>query len=275
LKRYEALAGEFEDSIRNGVLQSGDRLPSVRSTSVSRGLSQSTVFEAYYLLEARGLVRARDRSGYFVNTPGRAAAMPLETVSRPSSEPLPLDVRSKMFAILESTESRDVVPFGSAFPSPLLFPLGRLGRSLLHIAKSFEPWDTVDYMTLGSPELRRQIALRYLADGMPIHMDEIVITNGALEALNLCLSAVTWPGDSVIVECLAFYGALQALELATIWTARYPPFTDTRFRCNPVNRLIIRATNANVGFGAMNSFVCNFAMGCLLTLPDRIVLLQS
>lgn len=222
LKLYESLAGEFEDSIRNGVLRSGDRLPSVRSTSASRGLSQSTVFQAYYLLEARGFVRARDRSGYFVNRPGRAVPMPLEAMSRPSSEPIPLDVCSKVFAILESTKSRDVVPFGSAFPSPLLFPLGRLGRSMAHSAKSFDPWNTVDYLTPGSPELRRQIALRYLADGMPIHMDEIVITNGALEALNLCLSTVTRPGDSVIVECPTFYGALQALELRELKALQVP-----------------------------------------------------
>jgi DNA-binding transcriptional MocR family regulator len=39
-----------------------------------------------------------------------------------------------------------------------------------------------------------------------------VVTNGALEALNLCLAALTRPGDSVIIECPSFYGALQALE---------------------------------------------------------------
>jgi DNA-binding transcriptional MocR family regulator len=41
---------------------------------------------------------------------------------------------------------------------------------------------------------------------------DIVVTNGALEALNLCLQAVTQPGDTVIVEAPTFYGALQALE---------------------------------------------------------------
>ena len=42
--------------------------------------------------------------------------------------------------------------------------------------------------------------------------DEIVITAGALEALNLSLQAVTEPGDWVVVENPCFYGALQALE---------------------------------------------------------------
>lgn len=42
--------------------------------------------------------------------------------------------------------------------------------------------------------------------------NDIVVTNGALEALNLCLQAVAEPGDTVIVEAPTFYGALQALE---------------------------------------------------------------
>ncbi|HEY5799598.1 MAG TPA: winged helix-turn-helix domain-containing protein, partial [Burkholderiaceae bacterium] len=66
MKRYELLADELAEAIRTGVMQPGDRLPSVRQTRASRGVSASTVFEAYYRLEARGLIRARERSGYYV-----------------------------------------------------------------------------------------------------------------------------------------------------------------------------------------------------------------
>ena len=55
MKRYEQLAEELARSIQDGAFQPGDRLPSVRQMSRSRGVSPSTVFEAYYLLEARGL----------------------------------------------------------------------------------------------------------------------------------------------------------------------------------------------------------------------------
>lgn len=61
-------------------------------------------------------------------------------------------------------------------------------------------------------ELRQAIARRYALQGITISPDEIVITAGALEALNLSLQAVTEPGDWVIVENPCFYGALQALE---------------------------------------------------------------
>ena len=67
MTRYQALADDIEASIRAGVLRPGERLPSVRHSCESRGLSASTVFQAYYLLEARGLVRARERSGYYVS----------------------------------------------------------------------------------------------------------------------------------------------------------------------------------------------------------------
>lgn len=212
MKRYEALAEEIAQSIRTGVMKLGDRLPSVRTASSSRGVSPATVFEAYYLLEARGLVRARERSGYYVIA-GAKALPPEPEISLPSSgESTVVDVSNLVFDVLESAKVRDVVPLGSAFPSPLLFPLQRLGRSMASSVQVMDPWSTVDDLTPGNPSLRRQIALRYLADGLHVHTDEIVITNGALEALNLCLQAVARPGDSVIVESPTFYAALQALE---------------------------------------------------------------
>lgn len=212
MKRYEALAEEIAQSIRTGVLKLGDRLPSVRQTSTSRSVSPSTVFEAYYLLEAKGLIRARDRSGYYVIAGAKVLPPEPELSSHPSGESSPVDVSELVFGILESAKTRDVVPLGSAFPSPLLFPLPRLAKSMATSVQEMDPWSTVDDLTPGNAALRRQIALRYLADGVHIHPDEIVITNGALEALNLCLDAVTRPGDCVVIESPAFYAALQALE---------------------------------------------------------------
>jgi DNA-binding transcriptional MocR family regulator len=212
MKRYEMLADEIALLIKTGTFDVGDRLPSVRQIGASRGVSLSTVFEAYYLLEARGLIRARDRSGYYV-TAGNAT-LPPEPVLHAGcgTGALPVAINDVVFSILESIKTRDVVPLGSAFPSPLLFPLSRLARSLARGAEAMAPWDTVDDITPGNPTLRRQIAMRYMADGVVVQPEDIVITNGALEALNLCLQSVTRPGDAVVVESPTFYGALQALE---------------------------------------------------------------
>ena len=222
MKRYEALAADIEESIRAGVLRPGDRLPSVRHTCTSRKLSASTVFQAFYLLEARGLIRARERSGYYVCPVAALAPPEPDHVSEPQDASVTLDISELVFDVLESSMSREVVPFGSAFVDPTLFPLQRLGRSLAACARAMQPRDTVDDLSAGLAALRRQIALRYLADGIHVQADDVVITNGALEALNLCLAAATRPGDTVLIESPTFYAALQALERLGLHAVEVP-----------------------------------------------------
>ena len=210
MKRYEALANEVAASIASGQLQPGQRVPSVRETSRGRGVSPTTVFEAYYLLEARGLIEARPRSGYFVS---HAAAKPPEPdISAPVADERAVEVSELVFEVLGHTRNKAVVPLGSAFPSPTLFPLPKLARALGKAVRRLDPWRTVEDLSPGSATLRRQIGLRYLAMGCGVDTEELVITNGAMEALNLCLEAVTRPGDLVAVESPTFYAALQALE---------------------------------------------------------------
>ena len=225
MKRYERLTEEITASILSGLLQVGDRLPSVRQTSASRGVSPSTVFKAYYLLEARGLIRARDRSGYYVQRAPRAALPELDGMSSASTGRHPVDVSDNVLRVLNATLRRDMLPFGSAFPSPSLLPYSRLARFMAATVQKLDPWGSIDDLSPGDAALRRAIALRYLADGLTVPVDEIVVTNGALDALNLSLAAVTRPGDAVIVESPTFYAALQSLErngLHAIEVATHP-----------------------------------------------------
>ena len=67
-------------------------------------------------------------------------------------------------------------------------------------------------LTAGDEGLRLALRKRYALQGVPLADNELIITNGAMEALNLCLQAVTQPGDVVVVESPTFYAALQALE---------------------------------------------------------------
>lgn len=223
MKRYETLAQEVSESIASGGLRPGDRLPSVRETSKSRGVSPSTVFEAYYLLESWGLVEARARSGYFVS---QAIAKQTEpSTSQPAPEGRDVEVSELVFQVLCHARNRSLVPLGSAFPSPTLFPLSKLALSLGKAVRRLDPWRTVEDLSPGSPALRRQIGLRYLAMGCGVDAEELVITNGAMEALNLCLETVTRPGDLVAVESPTFYASLQALErlsLRAVEVATHP-----------------------------------------------------
>jgi DNA-binding transcriptional MocR family regulator len=210
MKRYEALAQEIAESIAHGQLRPGERVPSVREASRSRGVSPSTVFEAYYLLEARGLIEARPRSGYFVSHAVNAQQEPES--SRPVTKERAVEVSGLVFQVLGHAKDRALVPMGSAFPSPLLFPLPKLALATGKALRRLDPWRTVEDLSPGSAALRRQIGLRYLGMGCGVDTEELVITNGAMEALNLCLESVTQPGDLVAVESPTFYAALQALE---------------------------------------------------------------
>ncbi|MEQ1915474.1 MAG: aminotransferase class I/II-fold pyridoxal phosphate-dependent enzyme, partial [Gallionella sp.] len=212
MKRYEQLADDIAHSIKEGLLARGEKLPSVRQASAARKVSPSTVFQAYYLLEARGLIAARERSGYYV-TGGTHHMPPLPEPDVNTTLALTqVDVSELVFEVLESTRARKVVPLGSAFPSPLLFPMARLAKTMATCVQAMDPWRSVEDISPGDAELRRQIALRYMIDGLQVSPDEIVITNGALEGLNLCLNAVTQPGDTVLISSPTFYAALQAIE---------------------------------------------------------------
>jgi DNA-binding transcriptional MocR family regulator len=219
MKRYEQFAEQISSQIRTGVLRPGERIPSVRTASANGKLSAGTVLQAYRLLEDRGEIQTRPRSGYYVSAHwaglGKNAAHTLKDApqtSQPASVSTSVDVSELVFEILASVGNPDVVPFGSAFPSPLLFPLARLARALAASTRKLDRWSTVADLPSGDAELRRQIARRYLDAGFTVDPGEIVITNGALEALSLCLRAVTRPGDVVAIECPSFYGALQAIE---------------------------------------------------------------
>ena len=210
--------------ISGGLLLPGERLPSVRQQRARRGISASTVFEAYYLLEARGLIVARPRSGYFI-AHASLPAVPEPGPSAPAAASTRVDISALVFEVLDAARERAIVPLGSAFASPLLFPLQSLGRALAASMRTLDPWSTVADLAPGNAELRRLIAQRYRQDGAQLNADDIVITNGAMEALNLCLQAVTRPGDSVIVESPTFYAALQALErldLKAVEVATHP-----------------------------------------------------
>ena len=64
--KYQRVAGLIERQIASGLLPAGGRAPSVRTLARNAGVSIATVNQAYGLLERRGLLEARPRSGFFV-----------------------------------------------------------------------------------------------------------------------------------------------------------------------------------------------------------------
>jgi DNA-binding transcriptional MocR family regulator len=209
--RYRRLADELGDAIREGVLRPGDRLPSVRETCRNRGVSPSTVFQAYGLLEDQGLVEPRERSGYFVRAQ-RRAQRGAPRAAAAHSVATPVAVSELVFDLLGASANPELVPLGSAFPAASLFPLEELARSGVRAMRRLAPGRVASALLAGDEGLREALRRRYALHGVPLSEDELLITNGAMEALNLCLQAVTQPGDVVAVESPTFYAALQTLE---------------------------------------------------------------
>ncbi|AMO38612.1 PLP-dependent aminotransferase family protein [Thauera humireducens] len=208
---YHDYADRTAKLIAEGVLRPGEKLLSVRQACKTHGISPITVTQAYHLLESRGLIEARPKSGYFVRA-RLGSKLPEPEMTHPVGGSTALEVSDFIFQILDSVRDPAIVPLGSSFPDARLYPLDKLGRFLAAAARHLDPLATVTDLPPGNDELRRQLALRYLAHGASVSPQEIVVTSGALEGLNLCLQALTRPGDLIAIESPTFYAGLQASE---------------------------------------------------------------
>ncbi len=209
--RYEQVAIEISTLISRGVLRPGDRIPSVRKACQQYRVNAGTILQAYGQLETRGLIFARPQSGYYVRAQETGRA-PEPAISSPRRGSTRVDVASLVFEVLASIKDREIVPLGSPFPSPELFPLEKLNKIAAAAARNLPTWSSISDLTPGNAELRRLIGRRYLEAGLAISADDIVITSGAMEAINLCLQAATQPGDTIAIESPTFYSTLMAIE---------------------------------------------------------------
>lgn len=209
--RYKTLASDLAGLIRCGSLAPGMRLPSVREVTKSHGVSPATVFRAYRLLEAQGLIEARPRAGHFVS-PQACARIDGPVFIGAGGAGLSLETDDLLFHVLESSRKPGVVPLGSAFPGPAMFPASSLNRSLAAVAREMGAETPFAELSAGAASLRCQIVRRYLTMGLTVPSDEVIVTSGALEALTLALEALTDPGDFVAIQAPAFYATLQTLD---------------------------------------------------------------
>ncbi|CNH33098.1 PLP-dependent aminotransferase family protein [Yersinia ruckeri] len=210
MTRYEQLASQIRSQIQSKVWQAGDKLPSLRESCKQSGLSLMTVVQSYQLLESQGWIVARPQSGYYVASRPTQLPQPQRGTQLHLSEQV--DINAFIFEVLQAGKDPSIVPFGSAFPDPSLLLQPRLSKALASVARKISPQSSVTNLPPGNESLRRNIAQRYAASGMNVSPEEIVITAGAMESLSLSLQAVTDPGDWVVIESPAFYGALQAIE---------------------------------------------------------------
>jgi DNA-binding transcriptional MocR family regulator len=223
---YAQLADNLIEHIQEGVYRVGDKMPSVRTLAKSERVSIATVNSAYAILEDRGWVTAKPKSGYFVKRAQQAS------ISLPTSfrlKPKPRAVTTTELALevqREASADRDQ-NFSCAIPD-LQFNIAsviqktstRLSRMGVHMGNGYDA-------TEGLFDLRQQVARRAIDAGIHISPEALVTTVGAHNAISLALRAVTQPGDIIAVESPCYFGLLQMIESFGLKAIEIPADSET------------------------------------------------
>ncbi len=210
MTRYEEVATALTRQIDAGVYRPGDRLPGVRKLAAQQGVSVSTAVEAYRWLEDRGRIEARPRSGFYVRAVQWPPPEPALTDAHPT--PTPVSGHALVMRLVRATMQPDYIQLGAAVPSAEFLPSQAMQRAFASAARRHGARATRYDFPPGAPELRRQVARRLAEAGCRVTPDEVVITNGGLEAMSLALRAIARPGDTIAIESPTFYGLLQLIE---------------------------------------------------------------
>jgi len=184
----ERLAAAVRALVLDGRLAVESRLPAERTLADALEVSRATVTAAYDQLREQGYVESRQGAGSWVTLPGGNRAAPSDAIVSGAG----LDLRI------------------AALPAPAV--LEELFRDAV---RELPRWlDHHGYDPLGLPPLRRAVAARFEQRGLPTRPEQILVTNGALQALDLAIRATLPRGRRVLVELPSYPAALDALRSA-------------------------------------------------------------
>ncbi len=197
---YRQMYVSIKDAIVSGTLKPGERIPATRDLAGMLGLNRTTVAAAYELLETDGLVRARVGRGSFVVGPGDRPAAP-EWLREPAVAIAALP-----------PEPEGVISFSTARPSRDLFPMEEFRTSCEEVLSSPE---APAILQLGSPygyaPLRELLIHEGRKAGFVGPNDDVLITNGCQQALDLLQRTLVKPGETVLVEDPVYPGVKNLL----------------------------------------------------------------
>ncbi|MBE8721131.1 aminotransferase-like domain-containing protein [Sphingobacterium pedocola] len=219
---YQEIAGNIANKIKTGVLKEGERLPSVRMLSTEHGISVNTAKRIFLELEAQSLAQSKPQSGYFVS-PLSYLKLPLPEVSKPLPIANNKEPNDLINGVYSTMGRHDLTLFSIGVPSGNILPLAKLKKEIVLATRSLKEGGTEYEPLQGNLKLRRMVAVRSLAWEGALTEDDVITTSGCMNALALCLIAVTKPGDTLALESPCYPGILQlavsmglhVLEIAT------------------------------------------------------------
>ena len=217
---YQQVIDMIKQMQQSGTLRVGDKLPSLRKLSQQLNVSIPTVKLAYMELERQDLIVARPKSGYFMKGQPNLLAVPKRC--RLTRDPIMVDRQHFIEHIFNSVNDPKMVPLGISTPTaayPAEKALARIMRQVLTKAGakavSYAPMD-------GYPPLKRQLAMRYFDYGLQVDQSEIIITNGAQEAIAIALKCIAGPGDVIAIESPCYFGIIELIESLGMMAVEIP-----------------------------------------------------
>jgi 2-aminoadipate transaminase len=215
---YIQIRDQIRERIATGALKVGERLEPSRELAKQLGVHRTTVGNAYADLEAEGLIQGTVGRGTFVAPFAGTLTAPKAAPARASND----FFWDGFFAheqgddslgrLMASAFRPGVISFavthGSAEPS-----LGDLMRRATDAVLRREGAQVLQYGSSdGYPPLKRYLQNRLVRDGMPVELDEILITNGCQQSLDLVRRSLVSPGDSVACENPTYPGLWNVFE---------------------------------------------------------------
>jgi len=197
------LSDALRQAIDLGHLAAGERLPSERELATRLAVSRSTVVAAYDALRGESRLESRQGSGTRVSgarprgTNGATHELPMRTF------PISQVYRS----LLEGRD--DIISLSCAVLPAHPLVIEAVADIAAHDEKLFS---LIGYMPAGLPELREALADMLTGSGTPTTPDQLVITNGAQQAVNLAAQLFLRPGDDVLVESPSFAGTIDVFR---------------------------------------------------------------
>jgi DNA-binding transcriptional MocR family regulator len=202
---YRQLYQHIALRIRSGGLSRGERLPATRELAGLLGLNRTTVSAAYDILETEGLISGQVGRGSFV-----------------TGEPAPARSGVDWNSLLERGDvppngpsgglGKEGASFVMSRPARALFPLDDFRASCQAVLAR---QDLASILQLGSPSgyepLRRYLMEEARRQSLAAPGDDLIITNGCQQALDLIGRVLLSPGDTVAVEDPVYTGLKNLL----------------------------------------------------------------
>ena len=201
---YRQVVEQVAALIASGALPAGTRLPPVRELAATLGLTRLTVHSAYTELQARGLIESHVGRGSFVARHASSATPARSEVQAPA----PWQTQSVLADLLRMADQPGLLSFAQAAPAPETYPARALAQALRTACN--EPAALGYGPIAGEPALREQISRVLLERGVAAPPDDILVTAGAQQGIDLTLRALTTPDDVVLVEAPTYPGILEA-----------------------------------------------------------------